>query len=121
MTMFITKQFKFDAAHNLVDYKGKCEHLHGHTYKLEVTLHGEPALQGMIIDFGDLKAIVNELVIDKLDHHYLNDIVPQSTAENIIFWIWEQLSEPLSGEHYRLYEIKLWETETSYITYREDA
>lgn len=121
MKLFITKEFKFDSAHNLIRYHGKCENLHGHTYKLKVTLQGEAdESSGMVIDFGDLKRIVTDHVIDKLDHHYLNDIVEQSTAENLIRWIWEELKRKVTGDNYRLYELVLWETETSYVTLREE-
>ena len=107
MKMFINKEFKFDSAHNLVEYNGKCENLHGHTYRLRITLEGERAAGDMIIDFVELKKIVKERVVDKLDHAYLNDIIPQSTAENISLWIWDQLESELKGPNYRLYEINL--------------
>lgn len=120
MKMYISREFRFDAAHNLVNYNGKCENLHGHTYKLKVTLEGSSEKDsGMIIDFTLLKKIVNERVIDKLDHNYLNDILAQSTAENTIEWIWEQLREGLSGGNYGLYELTLWETESSSVTLRK--
>ncbi|MFH1023028.1 MAG: 6-carboxytetrahydropterin synthase QueD [Planctomycetota bacterium] len=109
--MTVTKEFRFDAAHNLVKYQGKCERLHGHTYVLRVTLKGRVNREGMVHDFTDLKRIVGEHVLAKLDHSYINDIIPQSTAENIARWVWEQL------EDLPLHEIRLWETPTSYVTY----
>ncbi len=121
MNMFINKEFKFDAAHNLVDYNGKCENLHGHTYRLRVTLQGNINKGDMIIDFVDLKSIVKDLVIDRLDHAYLNDIVPQSTAENIALWIWDTLDSALKSPFFHLYEINVWETETSFITLRKEG
>jgi 6-pyruvoyltetrahydropterin/6-carboxytetrahydropterin synthase len=121
MKTTISREFKFDSAHNLVHYKGKCENLHGHTYRLRVTLAGSTdADSGMIMDFGIIKQIVEDKVIDKLDHHYINDFVENSTAENIIRWIWNELKGPLSGETYHLYELKLWETENSFVTLREE-
>lgn len=124
MKMTLSKEFEFDSAHNLIDYHGKCENLHGHTYQLRVTLLGTPSEEsgksGMILDFGILKSVVKEKVISKLDHAYLNDIVPQSTAENLSLWIWQQLEEELHGENYELYEIKLWETKTSFVTLQKD-
>ena len=117
----ISKEFTFDAAHNLVNYKGKCENLHGHTYRLRVTLMGTvDEKSGMIMDFGDLKSIVKERVVDRLDHNYLNNISPLSTAENIIHWIWNEIEAPLKAENRRLYEIVLWETATSFITLRAE-
>lgn len=121
MKMFISREFRFDAAHNLVNYKGKCENLHGHTYKLKVTLAGSSEKDsGMIIDFTQLKKIVSEKVIDKLDHNYLNNILEQSTAENMIEWIWNELSDGLTGGNYVLHELTLWETESSSVTLRRE-
>ena len=112
--MYLTKRFSFEAAHNLLNYSGKCKNLHGHSYALEVTVIGEPEHNGMIMDFYDVKKIVEERVIDKLDHTYLNDIIEQSTAERITLWIWNALYKELPS----LYEIKLFETEDSCVTYR---
>jgi 6-pyruvoyltetrahydropterin/6-carboxytetrahydropterin synthase len=111
--IFITKEFSFDSAHKLNWHKGKCKDLHGHTYKLYVTIKGNINKNGIVIDFIDLKNIVNKKVIDILDHKYINSIIKNPTAENISIWIWKQLEKELN-----LYEIKLYETPTSYITYR---
>ena len=81
--MLLRKEFTFDAAHNLVRYHGKCEALHGHTYRLAVVLEGTPDTEGMILDFCELSAIVKERVVSRLDHTYINDTIPQPTAENI--------------------------------------
>ena len=116
--MLISKDFKFDAAHNLIHYHGKCEKLHGHTYRLRVVLEGGPDTEGMIIDFLELKSIVNERVISRLDHAYLNDIIPQPSAENIALWIWHELEENVARENCRLYEVHVWETETSRVVLR---
>ncbi|SHM81578.1 6-pyruvoyltetrahydropterin/6-carboxytetrahydropterin synthase [Caldanaerovirga acetigignens] len=116
--MFLIKEFKFDAAHNLVSYKGKCEKLHGHTYRLVVVLEGVPDREEMIMDFLELKEIVNEKVLKKLDHSYINDIVKQPSAENIAVWVWQQLEEGVRRENCRLYEVQVWETETSGVIYR---
>lgn len=114
----MVKEFKFDAAHNLVSYKGKCEKLHGHTYRLVVVLDGVPDREGMIMDFLELKEIVGEKVLKKLDHSYINDIVKQPSAENIAVWVWQQLEEGVRRENCRLYEVQVWETETSGVIYR---
>ena len=118
MQMFVSKDFTFDAAHNIVDYQGGCERLHGHTYRLRVSLSGETAEGDMILDFKILKKTVQEYVLSILDHSYLNDIVAQSTTENVIRWIWDRLEPVLRGKNYALYEIILWETETSFVTLR---
>jgi len=120
MKMFLTKVFKFDSAHNLVEYHGKCEALHGHTYRMEITIQGIPGKEGMILDYGILKSIVKERIVNRFDHKYLNDTVPQSTTENLVQWIWDELKEPLKGDNYKLYQIKLNETDTNYIVYRGD-
>ena len=73
--MFVLKEFEFDAAHYLPEYNGKCERLHGHTYKLVVKVEGTPDKEGMVIDFIRLKNIVKEEVLSKLDHACLNDIL----------------------------------------------
>ena len=111
--MLLRKEFTFDAAHNLVEYHGKCERLHGHTYKLAVTLKGIPDKEGMIIDFGEVSSLVREKVVSKLDHAYLNDIVPQPTAEYIARWVWEQVEEPLRRPNCTLWSVEVWETATS--------
>lgn len=116
--MILIKEFEFDAAHNLVHYHGKCEKLHGHTYKLVVKIEGEPDKEGMIYDFIELKKAVKEKVVDKLDHAYINDIIPQPTAENIAIFVWNELKDVLNKENSKLYEVEVWETKTSGIVYR---
>ncbi len=115
--MLLIKEFEFDSAHFLPEYKGKCEALHGHTYKLVVKLKGYPGSEGMIMDFVEFKNIVNEKVINVLDHTCLNDILPQSSAENIVVWIWNNLVEHVRRENCELAEIELWETRTSGVVY----
>ena len=111
--LFISKEFTFDSAHKLEWHEGKCKNLHGHTFKLEVVIKGKVDKNGIIIDFKDFKKIVNEKVIELLDHEYLNEVVENPTAENLVVWIWDQLKEFLN-----LHEIKLWETPTSSAIYR---
>jgi len=116
--MKVTKVFTFDSAHNLINYNGKCENLHGHTYKLEITVEGKPDKDGIVIDFVKLKEIVDKLIIQKLDHQYLNDVLKfNTTSENIVVWIWNILENPLHTESYQLSMIRLWETATSYVEY----
>lgn len=118
--MIIIKEFEFDAAHYLPQYNGKCEHLHGHTYKLVVKAEGTPDAEGMVIDFTRLKAIVQDKVLSKLDHSCLNDLLPQPSAEYIAVWVWQQLAPVVAGPNYRLYEVEVWETRTSGCVYRGD-
>ncbi len=109
----VTKVFTFDAAHQLPNHPGKCRRLHGHTYRLEVTVAAElDAKTGMVLDFYDLSSVVKEKVLSRLDHRYLNDFVENSTAENLCLWIARELTElPLQ-------QIRLWETPTSCATLR---
>lgn len=116
--MILIKQFKFDAAHYLPSYHGKCEKLHGHTYKLVIKLEGKPDEEGMVIDFLALKNTVHEHVLSKLDHACLNDILPQPSAENIALWIWSNLSGQIKKSNVRLAEVEVWETETSGVAYQ---
>lgn len=116
--MILIKEFEFDAAHNLIHYHGKCERLHGHTYKMVVKLEGEPGPEDMVYDFVELKKLVKEKVVDKFDHYYLNDIIEQPTAENIAIYAWNALVDELKRDNCRLYEVEVWETKTSGIVYR---
>ena len=118
--MILIKEFEFDAAHNLVNYHGKCERLHGHTYKLVVKLKGTRDHEDMIYDFVDLKNLVKEHVLEDFDHRYINDFIPQPTAENIAVYIWDKLEPLVRTENARLYEIEVWETKTSGIIYNGD-
>ncbi|MDI3473023.1 MAG: 6-pyruvoyltetrahydropterin/6-carboxytetrahydropterin synthase [Thermotogaceae bacterium] len=115
----VKKVFTFDAAHNLTKYKGKCEKLHGHTYKLEIKVCGDLNDEEMVLDFSDLSTIVEEEIISKLDHSYINDIIPQPTAEMIAKWIWDKLSNRFRTERYKLQEVTVWETPTSCAIYFE--
>ncbi|MCR5346433.1 MAG: 6-carboxytetrahydropterin synthase QueD [Fretibacterium sp.] len=108
--MLLRKEFTFDAAHNLVHYHGKCEKLHGHTYRVAVILEGMPDEEGMIMDFCELAGAVRERVLSRLDHSYLNDIIPQPTAENIALWIGAQLRPALTCPNVHLHEVWVWET-----------
>jgi len=113
--MKITKEFTFDSAHKLEWHPGKCKNLHGHTYRLQVTLEEELNENGIVMDFGDLKDIVKDEVLNKLDHSFLNDTIENPTAENIVMWIWNQLKPKLP----LLNKITLYETPTSWASYEE--
>lgn len=118
--VLVSKEFTFDSAHHLHCYEGKCKNLHGHTYKLQVVMRGRVDERGIVIDFGDIKRIAKERVIDRLDHQYLNEVLPpmNTTAENMIVWMYEQINEGLVQEGLcpavKLEELRLWETPTSY-------
>ena len=111
--MLLRKEFTFDAAHNLIRYHGKCETLHGHTYRIAVVLEGNPDEEGMIMDFTALSAIVKERVVSRLDHSYINDIIEQPTAENIANWIWDRIDVLVRRSNCGLSSVEVWETRTS--------
>ena len=108
----VTKEFTFDAAHNLENYHGKCESLHGHTWKVQVTVTGSIDEDGMVFDFSEMKKIIYQHVRNSIDHKYLNDLIKQPTAENIGLWIYDQISPYLPG----ITEIKVFESSTSFAT-----
>ena len=117
----VTKQFMFEASHKLPYYEGACHNLHGHSYKLEVTVGGDVTdsnspKRGMIIDFKDLKQIVKEVAVDKYDHSYLNDFFENPTAEIMVEHIAYDIMNKLPNGVY-LVSCKLWETTTSYAEY----
>jgi 6-pyruvoyltetrahydropterin/6-carboxytetrahydropterin synthase len=135
----VTKEFTFEMAHALLGYDGSCRFVHGHSYGLSVTVIGNPIENtgdpklGMVIDFGDLKKIVKETVVDVFDHALvLNSITPhehlkqskdlfdklilldyQPTSENLVADFATRISEKLP-EHIKLYSLRLRETGSSY-------
>jgi len=113
--MRLDVEFTFAAAHRLPRYDGPCRRLHGHNYRFFVALEGEvDPKSGMIFDFGDLKKVVQEHVLARVDHRDLNDVLDNPTAENVARWIWEVLEPHLSG----LCEVRLHEIPDSCVTYR---
>ena len=118
----VTKSFMFEASHRLPHYDGACHNLHGHSYKLEVTVGGKTETDeknpkcGMIIDFKDLKALVKKVAVDVYDHSYLNDFFPNPTAEIMVKQIYLDIAEVLPTK-YTLLSCRLWETVDSYPEY----
>lgn len=136
----ITKQFTFETGHALYGYDGKCRNVHGHSYKLSVTVIGTPISDesdvklGMVIDFGDLKKIVKEEVVDPFDHATVfNSLTPhielaqelearghkvilagyQPTSENMVTDFADRIRARLP-ENISLHSLQLRETETAY-------
>lgn len=135
----ITKEFHFEAAHALMGYDGPCRNVHGHSYRLSVTIMGEPITgpdspkMGMVMDFGDLKKMIKSLIVDPLDHALiLNSAFPveelksigspfsnlkmvdyQPTSENMLIEFAEKIREVLPA-NLTLISMRLRETETSY-------
>jgi len=120
VTVEIRKQFRFEAAHILPFHLGKCASLHGHSYRLEVAVAGEPQTAGpatgMVADFDEIGAVVRPRVIDRLDHASLNDLIENPTAERIAIWVWNEIAEHLP----QLVEIVVWETQTACAIVRGD-
>lgn len=111
--MIIGKHFEFEASHKLPDKAiyGACSKLHGHTYKLTVEVEGEITPFGWVMNFKELKEVINRKVISAFDHNYINDIIAIPTAENMLVWIKEQIEPELST---KLKSLTLYETSNSY-------
>ena len=119
----------FAAAHQLRNYRGKCENLHGHNYKVQVTVEGEELNHiGLLADFTELKAALREIT-EFLDHKFLNELEPfteiNPSAENVAWYICDRLQKSLdSGSSevaIQIAAVKVWETDTSTATYRPRA
>ncbi|MGA2434858.1 MAG: 6-carboxytetrahydropterin synthase QueD [Bryobacteraceae bacterium] len=116
----------FAAGHALRNYRGKCENVHGHNYRVRVSIAGE-ALDhaGLLVDFVEVKRILRD-IIERLDHQFLNDIEPfdklNPSAENMARYFYEEMANGLNGgsrpNPVRVSEIKIWETDTATATYR---
>lgn len=131
----ITKEFTFDAAHRLYRSDlspeqnqkifGKCCKIHGHTYRLRITVSGFIDESGMIIHFSHLKDIVHELVIDRYDHTMLNELseyqITPPTAEVMASHIFTLLQQRLVLQKIALCSVVLYETPTSWATVTADA
>ena len=115
---------RFEAAHHLPGYPGKCARPHGHGYRLEVTVSGPVREDGLVMDFYDLKRIVEERVISQLDHRDLNGLEAfaevNPTAENIARYVYEQLGAELPGG-VEVHAVTVFETERCSATYTESG
>ena len=139
-TIRITKQFNFETGHALYGYDGKCKNVHGHSYKLSVTVIGKPITDtsnvkyGLVIDFSDLKKIVKEEIVVEFDHatvfnkntphielaaelqtrrHHVILVEYQPTSENMVIDFAAKIRSRLP-ENIQLFSLRLQETETSY-------
>ena len=118
----VTIEQTFAAGHALRNYHGKCENVHGHNYRCQVTMEGEDLDDtGLLVDFVLLKKVVGA-VIDRMDHQWLNDFPPfdvlNPSAENIAKFIYDEVIKGIQTPRVRLGSVKLWETDTSFATYR---
>lgn len=113
--MIVRRRFDFEAAHELPGHPGACRDMHGHSYKLMVSVEREiDPDSGMAMDFADLKQLVRREVVDHVDHKLLNELLENPTAEMIAVWIWQRLERLLPG----LAEIELHETGNCSVVYR---
>jgi len=120
----VSVEATFSAAHNLRDYHGRCENLHGHNYKVLVVAAGQELDQtGLLYDFADLKRALRA-VVGELDHKYLNELPPfdrlNPSAENLARYIHDETVKqmPSATNGAALSSVTVWETETSAATYR---
>ncbi|HEV2426053.1 MAG TPA: 6-carboxytetrahydropterin synthase QueD [Terriglobia bacterium] len=118
----VSIDYSFSAAHALRDYKGKTENTHGHNFKLRVTIEGrELDSTGLLVDFIDLRDSVKSIV-DRLDHRFLNETEPfdrlNPSAENIARYVCDRLESQANQNGARLQAVTVWETDTSFATYR---
>ena len=119
----VTIEQSFAAGHALRQYRGKCENVHGHNYRCQVTMEGQQLdSTGLLIDFVAAKKILQG-IIDRLDHQWLNEFSPfdvlNPSAENIAKYIYEEFTKGMDGQSgARLASVRLWETDTSSATYR---
>jgi 6-pyruvoyltetrahydropterin/6-carboxytetrahydropterin synthase len=113
----------FSAAHLLAEIGGKCEELHGHNFKVEVKV-GAPQLtnEGILIDFRLVKKWLKE-ILDRMDHQHLNELSfftgKNPSSENIACYIYHEMKIMIRGTHIDVVEVKVWESESSAVTYRE--
>ena len=118
----ITVEETFAAGHALRNYHGKCENVHGHNYRVQVTLAGEALdAAGLLVDFTEVKRLLHA-VVEPMDHRFLNDVPPFDTlnpsAENMARYVYEEIKKGLPAPA-RVAQVKLWETDTASATYRE--
>ena len=112
----------FSSAHQLRGYKGKCENLHGHNYKIEIYARGAELNNiGLLIDFVDLKAAADEIV-KYLDHRNINELPPfdeelNPSAENLARYILEYVNGRVADDRVTVYKVRCYETPTSVATY----
>ncbi|MDE3181241.1 MAG: 6-carboxytetrahydropterin synthase QueD, partial [Acidobacteriota bacterium] len=115
-------EYSFSAGHALRNYKGKCENVHGHNYRVRVTVEGDRLNgAGLLMDFADLKSDLRALA-DRFDHQYLNDMEPfdevNPSAENLARYLGDGLAPRIGGRGVRLQAVTVWETDRSSATYK---
>ena len=107
----VTCTFTFEAAHRLAWHPGKCRNLHGHSYRLDVSVEGPLDANGVVLDFDTLQELVRAQVVDVWDHRDLNEVLDNPTAELLAQQAWKLLTE--AGLD--LAALRLWETGDSWV------
>jgi 6-pyruvoyltetrahydropterin/6-carboxytetrahydropterin synthase len=120
----LTIERQFAAAHVLRDYDGKCSRLHGHNYRVEISVSGQPGPNGMVLDFTVFKRVCDQ-VLAEFDHHLLNEVPPfdeqNPTCELICRQIYDRVAAGLESRAVRVSRVRVWETPTSSATYEPDG
>ena len=111
MRTSVTRVFSFEAAHQLPWHEGKCRRLHGHSYRLEVTVEGPVGEHGIVVDFADLRAVVERDVVARYDHCYLNELLDNPTAEALAADVWKRVE----AADLAVSRVRLWETADSFV------
>ena len=115
----------FSSAHQLRGYRGKCENLHGHNYRVEIYARGRELDNiGLLVDFGELKVAADE-VVQYLDHRNINELPPfdeelNPSAENLARYILERVASRVGDDRVEVYKVRCFETPTSVATYQVD-
>jgi 6-pyruvoyltetrahydropterin/6-carboxytetrahydropterin synthase len=112
----------FAAGHALRNYKGKCENVHGHNYRVLVTIQGQQLDSiGLLVDFVEVKKLINR-VVDRLDHQFINELAPfdiiNPSAENMAKYFYDEITGGMADGPVRVGEVKVWETDTASASYR---
>jgi 6-pyruvoyltetrahydropterin/6-carboxytetrahydropterin synthase len=120
----LTIETYFSAAHQIRGYRGECEKLHGHNWKIQVHVIAERLNEiDIVIDFHELKGLTEE-VVAPLDHSFLNDIFPftekNPSSENIAKWIYDSLRKKINNGNIHLSAVTVWESDTSSAAYFEE-
>ena len=120
----VTVEVAFSAAHQLRGYKGNCENMHGHNWRVQVNVMTDRLNEiDIALDFRDLKKIASE-VIAPLDHAFLNDVFPftekNPSSENIAKWIYDSMKKKINDEVLRVSAVTVWESDTASASYYEE-
>ena len=118
----VSVEQSFAAGHALRNYRGKCENVHGHNYRVQITVAGEQLDEtGLLVDFIEVKRLMGQAV-EYLDHRFINDLPPfdeiNPSAENIAKYFYDQVSGGLGAGGVRISKVKVWETDTSSAVYK---